>query len=74
MEMRAAELVEEGFGVEPADITAMAADFRTLTAAPMRRDLIWQYGIASEIMDPVRRTAEIGKWLESVVEARRLVA
>jgi GMP synthase (glutamine-hydrolysing) len=74
MEMRATELVEEGFGIDPADITAMAADFRTLAAAPMRRDLIWRYGIASEIMDPIRRTIEIGNWLETVVEARRLVA
>jgi GMP synthase (glutamine-hydrolysing) len=74
MEMRAAELVEEGFGNEPAEITAMAADFRTLAAAPMRRDLIWRYGIASEIMDPIRRTTEIGKWLETVVESRRFAA
>jgi GMP synthase (glutamine-hydrolysing) len=74
MEMRAAELVEEGFGIDPAEITAMAADFRTLAAAPMRRHLIWRYGIASEIIDPIRRTAEIGNWLETVVESRRLVA
>src|SRR4051795_3549175 len=74
MEMRATELVAEGFGIEPAEITAMAADLRTLAAAPMRRDLIWQYGIASEIMDPIRRTTEIGNWLETVVESRRLVA
>jgi GMP synthase (glutamine-hydrolysing) len=74
MEMRAAELVEEGFAINAAEIAAMAADFRTLATAPMRRDLIWRYGIASEIIDPIRRTAEIGKWLETVVEARRLVA
>ena len=74
MELRAAELVEEGFAINPAEIAAMADDFRTLAAAPPRRNLIWRYGIASEIIDPVRRTAEIGKWLEIVVEARRLMA
>ena len=74
MEMRAAELVEEGFSNEPAEIAAMAADFRTLAAAPLRRDLIWRYGIAREIMDPRRRTAEIGNWLETVVVSSRLVA
>jgi GMP synthase (glutamine-hydrolysing) len=74
MEMRATELVDEGFANEPVEIVAMAADFRTLAAAPLRRDLIWRYGIASEIMDPVRRTIEIGNWLETVVATRRLVA
>ena len=54
--MRAAELVEEGFGTNPSEIVAIAADYRALDADPARRDLIWRYGIASEIMDPVRRT------------------
>src|SRR4051812_48309975 len=60
MEMRAAELVDEGFGTEPAEIVAIAADYPTLDAEPTRRDLVWRYGIASEILDPVRRTTEIG--------------
>jgi len=37
-----------------------------------RRDLIWRYGIAREIMDPVRRTTEIGNWLRTVVAPRRV--
>src|SRR5438132_1014084 len=71
IEMRAAELVEEGFGAKPSEIVAIAADYRTLDAEPTRRDLIWRYGIASEIMDPVRRTIEIGNWLRTVVVPRR---
>lgn len=74
IEMRAAELVEEGFGPSPSEIVAIAADYRALDAEPARRDLIWRYGIASEIIDPVRRTTEIGNWLRSVVEPRRLLA
>ena len=74
IEMRATELVDEGFGIEPAEIIAMAADYRALAAEPTRRDLIWRYGIASEIIDPIRRTTEIGNWLETVVGSRRLVA
>ncbi len=72
--MRAAELVEEGFGSEPSEIVAIAADYRALDAEPTRRDLIWRYGIASEIMDPIRRTTEIGNWLRTVVEPRRYLA
>lgn len=74
IEMRASELVEEGFGIERSEIIAMAADYRALAARPARRDLIWRYGIASEIIDPIRRTTEIGNWLRTVVEPGRLVA
>jgi GMP synthase (glutamine-hydrolysing) len=72
--MRATQLVEEGFGTEPAEIAAIAADYRALDAEPTRRDLIWRYGIASEILDPIRRTTEISNWLRTVVEPRRFVA
>jgi hypothetical protein len=41
---------------EPSEIAAIAADYRALDAEPTRRDLIWRYGIASEILDPIRRT------------------
>jgi len=71
MQMRAAELVGEGFGADPAEIVAIAEDYRALNAEPTRNDLIWRYGIASEIMDPIRRTTEIGNWLRAVVVARR---
>ncbi len=71
LEMRAAELVEEGFAAEPSEIIAIAADYRALDAAPARRDLVWRYGVASEIMNPVRRTTEIGNWLRTVVLPRR---
>ena len=68
IEIRASELVEEGFATERAEIVAMAADYRALDAEPTRRDVIWRYGIASEIVDPVRRTTEIGNWLRIIGE------
>jgi len=68
IEMRARELVEEGFGAEPSEIVAISADYRALDAEPTRRDLIWRYGIASEIMDPIRRTTEIGNWLRTLLD------
>lgn len=71
IEIRAADLVDEGFGSEPSEIVAIAADYRALDAEPSRRDLVWRYGVASEILDPLRRTTEIGNWLRSVVAARR---
>jgi GMP synthase (glutamine-hydrolysing) len=71
IEMRAAELVEEGFGTAPSEIVAIAADYRALANEPTRRALIWRYGIAGEISDPIRRTTEIGNWLRTVVVPRR---
>jgi GMP synthase (glutamine-hydrolysing) len=70
IEMRASELVAEGFGTEPSEIVTVAADLRALAADPNRRDLVWRYGVASEIMDPARRTTEIGNWLRAVVAPR----
>jgi GMP synthase (glutamine-hydrolysing) len=46
----------------------MACDFRVLHAEPERRDLAWRYGIGPEIVDPVRRTAEIGNWLREAAK------
>jgi GMP synthase (glutamine-hydrolysing) len=74
IEMRATELVEEGFGAELSEIVAIAADYRVLDREPTRRDLIWRHRIASEIMDPIRRTIEIGNWLRTVVEPRQFLA
>ena len=74
IEMSATELVEEGFGTELSEIVAIAADYRVPDREPTRRDLIWRYGIASEIMDPIRRTIEIGNWLRTVVEPRQFLA
>jgi GMP synthase (glutamine-hydrolysing) len=68
IEIRAAELVEEGFATEPSEIVKIAADYRALHAAPARRDLIWRYGVASEIMDPLRRATEIGNWLRTFID------
>src|SRR4029077_19352306 len=74
IEMRAAELVEEGFGTRPAEIVAIAADYRAWAKEPPRRDLIWRYGVAREIMDPIRRTTEIGNWLRTLVEPHGFMA
>jgi len=68
IEMRAESLVGEGFGRDCAELVAMAHDFRALHAEPERRDLAWRYGIGPEVLDPVRRTAEIGNWLREAAK------
>jgi GMP synthase (glutamine-hydrolysing) len=68
IEMRAATLVAEGFGRGCAELVTMAPDFRALHSEPGRRDLAWRYGIVPEILDPVRRTAEIGNCLREAAK------
>jgi len=68
IELRAADLVAEGFGRDCAELVAMARDFRALYAEPERRNLAWRYGIGPEILDPVRRTSEIGNWLKEAAK------
>jgi GMP synthase (glutamine-hydrolysing) len=68
IEMRTASLVAEGFGRDCAELISMARDFRTLHTEPERRDLAWRYGIGPEILDPVRRTTEIGNWLREAAK------
>jgi GMP synthase (glutamine-hydrolysing) len=72
IELRAADLVAEGFGRHCAQLVAMARDFRALHTGPERRDLAWRYGIGREILDPVRRTAEIGNWLREAAKISSL--
>src|SRR5215813_4512230 len=68
IEMRAADLVEEGLARDCAELVAMARDFRALHAEPKRRDLAWRYGVGPEILDPIRRTAEFGNWLREAAK------
>jgi len=68
IEMRSATLVAEGFGRDRAELVTMARDFRALHSGPERRDLAWRYGIGPEILDPLRRTAEIGNWLREAAK------
>ena len=68
IEISAANLVAEGFARDRSELVSMARDFRTLHAEPERRDLAWRYGIGPEVLDPARRTTEIGNWLREAAK------
>lgn len=63
-----ADLVEEGVCRSEADVNAYADDLRTLHAHPDRADLAWRHGLDAEVLDPVRRTREIGNFIEHRVK------
>lgn len=61
-------LVEEGFCRTRADAEAYADDLDALHADPTRFDLAWRHGLDAEVLDPVRRTAEIRNFVEHRVK------
>jgi GMP synthase (glutamine-hydrolysing) len=48
-----------------------AAELKTLHADPSRRDLAWRHGLDEEVLDPVRRTAEIRNFVERRVKPEK---
>lgn len=68
IQMRAETLVAEGLGRNETELGDLADDFRTLDSTPDRRDLVWCYGIDPHLLDPRRRSLEIGNWLRSAVQ------
>lgn len=60
-------LVEEGFFADQAALDAYVADLMALDAAPSRSDLAWRLGIDADVLEPVRRLAELSNWLEGLV-------
>ena len=69
---RADLLVTEGLARDKPAALSLAEDFYALHAeAAERRDLAWRYGLDPQVLDPLRRTADLGAWLGEVVRGRR---
>lgn len=64
------DLVEEGLCADKGDVERFAARVAAFGAEPHRRDLAWQLGLDAEMTDPVRRTRELGNFIEHVVRPR----
>jgi GMP synthase (glutamine-hydrolysing) len=60
-------LVAEGFCADEAAAGSYVRDLKALHADPARRDLAWRHGLDEEVLDPVRRTAEIRNFVEARV-------
>jgi GMP synthase (glutamine-hydrolysing) len=64
-------LVAEGFAQSVDSLRSVIVDLRTLQSDPARRDIAWKLGIDMAVLDPRRRTAELGNWLRARVLPRR---
>ena len=66
-----AAAVDEGFFPTLEAGSAYVAELKTLHADPARRDLAWRHGLDDEVLDPVRRTAEIRSFIAHRVEPEK---
>ncbi len=64
-------LVDEGFFPMLEAGSAYVAELKTLHADPARRDLAWRHGLDDEVLDPVRRTAEIRSFIAHRVKPEK---
>jgi len=71
IEARQEQLVTEGFAQSVESLRSTIVELRTLERNPSRRDIAWKLGIDMQVLDPRRRTAELGNWLRARVLPRR---
>jgi GMP synthase (glutamine-hydrolysing) len=60
IEVREERLVAEGLAQSAESLHSIITDLRTLESDPSRRDIAWKLGIDEQVLDPRRRTAELG--------------
>lgn len=68
---RAEMLVAEGFCESLEGAASYVADLMALHAEPARRDLAWRHGLDEEVLDPVRRTSEIRRFIDERVRPEK---
>jgi GMP synthase (glutamine-hydrolysing) len=61
---RAGTLAREGLFADERDAFAYVEDLRALDAAPERRDIAWRLGLGDDVLDPLKRRAELINFLE----------
>src|ERR1700722_12819725 len=61
---RAGNLTREGCFPDERSALAYVEDLRALDAAPDRRDVAWRLGLGDDILDPIKRRAELINFLE----------
>lgn len=65
------ELIEEGLARDEESLDGYAALLEALDDEPERRDIAWRIGVDEEVVDPDRRTLELGNFLGHVRAGRR---
>ena len=61
---RAGNLTREGFFPDERSALVYVEDLRALDAAPDRREVAWRLGLGDDVLDPIKRRAELINFLE----------
>ena len=65
--LRAKRHLDEGLAGTAGDVETIVSDFHALARAPLRKDLVWKYGLHADVLDAGLRTREFGNWLNTEV-------
>lgn len=63
LDMRAGDLVREGFFANESQSATYAADLVALDAEPGRSDICWRLGLNDDVVDPALRATEIANFI-----------
>ena len=65
--LRAQRHLDEGLAGTAAEVDTIVSDFHALARDPVRKDLVWKYGLHADVLDAGLRTREFGNWLNTEV-------
>jgi len=65
--LRAQRHLDEGLACTAGEVDTIVSDFRALACAPVRKDLVWKYGLHADVLDGGVRSREFGNWLKAQV-------
>ena len=68
---RGSNLAREGFFPDERQALAYAEDLRALDAAPERSDISWRLALGDDVLDPVKRRAELVNFLDARVRPEK---
>ena len=65
--LRAQRHLDEGLAGTAGEVDTIVSDFQALARGPVRKDLVWKYGLHADVLDAGLRTREFGNWLNTQV-------
>jgi GMP synthase (glutamine-hydrolysing) len=65
--LRVQRHLDEGLACTAGEVDTIVSDFHALAREPVRKDLVWKYGLHDDVLDAGLRTREFGNWLNSQV-------